>query len=46
MAEFAEAGVDTDELASRLQVEGAKAFADSWRELLETIKSESARLAA
>jgi transaldolase len=46
MAEFAEAGVDTDELASRLQVEGAKAFVDSWRELLETIKSESARLAA
>ncbi|MGH2984101.1 MAG: transaldolase [Solirubrobacterales bacterium] len=46
MAEFAEAGVDTDDLASRLQVEGAKAFADSWRELLETIKSESARLAA
>ena len=46
LAEFAEAGVDTDELATRLQVEGAKAFADSWRELLETIKSESARLAA
>jgi len=46
MAEFAEAGVDTDELAARLQVEGAKAFVDSWRELLETIKSESARLAA
>jgi transaldolase len=46
MAEFAEAGVDTDELASRLQVDGAKAFVDSWRELLETIKSESARLAA
>jgi transaldolase len=46
LAEFAEAGVDTDELATRLQVEGAKAFADSWRELLDTIKSESARLAA
>jgi transaldolase len=46
MAEFAEAGVDTDELAARLQVDGAKAFVDSWRELLETIKSESARLAA
>jgi transaldolase len=46
LAEFAEAGVDTDELAARLQVEGAKAFVDSWRELLETIKSESARLAA
>jgi transaldolase len=46
LAEFAEAGVDTDELAARLQVDGAKAFVDSWRELLETIKSESARLAA
>ena len=46
LAEFAEAGVDTDELAARLQIEGAKAFADSWRALLETIKSESARLVA
>jgi transaldolase len=46
LAEFAEAGVDTDELAARLQKDGAKAFVDSWRELLETIKSESARLAA
>jgi transaldolase len=46
MAEFAEAGVDTDELATRLQKEGAKAFVDSWRELLSTIESESARLAA
>jgi transaldolase len=46
LAEFAEAGVDTDGLAARLQKDGAKAFVDSWRELLETIKSESARLAA
>jgi transaldolase len=46
LAEFAEAGVDTDELAVRLQEEGKKAFADSWRDLLETIKTESARLAA
>jgi transaldolase len=46
LAEFAEAGIDTDELAARLQVEGAKAFSDSWRELLETIRSESARLVA
>jgi transaldolase len=46
MAEFAEAGVDTDELAARLQEEGKKAFSDSWRDLLETIRSESARLAA
>jgi transaldolase len=46
MAEFAEGGVDTDELAARLQDEGKKAFSDSWRDLLETIRSESARLAA
>jgi transaldolase len=46
MAEFAEAGVDTDELALSLQKEGAQKFVDSWRELLKTIESESARLAA
>ena len=46
LAGFNEAGVDTDELASRLQLEGAEAFVDSWRELLETIESESERLAA
>jgi transaldolase len=46
MAEYAEAGVDTDELAVRLQKEGAQKFVDSWRELLKTIESESARLAA
>jgi transaldolase len=41
-----EAGIDTDELALRLQKEGAEAFVKSWTDLLETIKSESARLAA
>jgi transaldolase len=46
LAEFAEAGIDTDELAARLQKDGARIFSDSWRELLETIESESARLAA
>jgi transaldolase len=46
LAEFAEAGIDTDELAARLQEEGARTFVDSWRELLGTIESESARLAA
>ena len=46
MAEYAEAGIDTDELAVRLQKEGAQKFVDSWRELLKTIESESARLAA
>jgi transaldolase len=39
-------GIDTDALALRLQKDGAEAFSKSWRELLETIKSESERLAA
>jgi transaldolase len=39
-------GIDTDELAERLQKEGADAFVKSWNELLETIRSESERLAA
>jgi transaldolase len=39
-------GIDTDELAFRLQKEGASAFVKSWEELLGTIRSESERLAA
>jgi len=39
-------GIDTDDLALRLQKEGAEAFSKSWTDLLETIKSESERLAA
>ncbi len=41
-----EAGVDVDGLGLHLQKEGAEKFVDSWNELLETIKSESERLAA
>jgi transaldolase len=41
-----DAGIDTDELALRLQKEGAEAFVKSWPDLLDTIKSESERLAA
>jgi transaldolase len=41
-----DAGIDTDALALRLQKEGAEAFVKSWTDLLETIKSESERLAA
>jgi transaldolase len=41
-----DAGIDTDALGIRLQKEGAEAFVKSWTELLETIKSESERLAA
>ncbi|MEK6276703.1 MAG: transaldolase [Actinomycetota bacterium] len=45
LARFAEAGIDVDELAVRLQKEGAETFVQSWRELLESIESESERLA-
>jgi transaldolase len=41
LAEFAEHGVDVDALAARLQKEGAKAFSDSWNELLKVIESKS-----
>jgi transaldolase len=41
-----DAGIDTDALALRLQKEGAEAFVKSWTDLLDTIKSESERLAA
>ncbi len=46
LAKFKEAGIDTDELATRLQREGADAFDDSWRELLGSIASEAERLTA
>jgi transaldolase len=45
LAEFQSAGIDTDELAARLQREGAEAFDKSWHDLLESIESESRRLA-
>lgn len=38
------AGVDTDALGHQLQVEGAKAFVDSWNELMGVIESKSAVL--
>jgi len=44
LAEFARAGVDVEELALRLQHEGAQSFARSWNELLERIASKSAVL--
>jgi transaldolase len=45
LAAFQSAGIDTDELAARLQREGAEAFNKSWNDLLESIESESRRLA-
>jgi transaldolase len=40
LAEFAAAGVDTAELATRLQREGAESFVASWRELLTTLDKQ------
>jgi transaldolase len=44
LAQFAKAGIDVDALAAQLQTEGAKAFVDSWNELLRVIESKSAVL--
>ncbi len=46
LARFASAGIEEDALAARLQKEGAETFAKSWKDLLETIRSEGERLAA
>jgi transaldolase len=45
LAEFANAGVDVDGLATRLQDEGAASFVKSWDELMAVIGSKSAALA-
>jgi transaldolase len=44
LARFAQAGVDIDELAARLQDEGAKSFVKSWNELICVIASKSTML--
>ncbi len=45
LADMRNAGVDVDELAERLQREGAETFAKSWSEMLQSIESKSRRLA-
>jgi transaldolase len=45
LAKFQDAGIDTDALAARLQQEGKESFNKSWNDLLESIESESRRLA-
>jgi transaldolase len=42
LAEFAAAGIDVDELAARLQKEGAETFSASWGELLDTLAKQHA----
>ena len=44
LAQFAQAGIDVDALAARLQDEGAKSFVKSWDELMGVIASKSAAL--
>jgi transaldolase len=44
LAQFVKASIDVDALAAQLQTEGAKAFVDSWNELLAVIESKSAVL--
>ena len=44
LARFAQAGVNADALAARLQDEGAKSFVKSWNELMGVIASKSAVL--
>jgi len=44
LGQFAKAGVDVDELAAKLQDDGAKSFVQSWNELMTVINSKSAVL--
>ncbi|WP_321476647.1 transaldolase [uncultured Paludibaculum sp.] len=44
LARFAQAGIDIDALAARLQDEGAKSFVASWNELMGVIEQKSAAL--
>jgi len=41
---FTRAGVDVPQLAADLQRDGAKAFVDSWKDLLDSIESKSKAL--
>ena len=42
LSEFAEAGIDVDALAARLQEEGAKSFVASWNELMTVLEGKTA----
>ena len=45
LAEFADAGVDVDALAAKLQSEGAKGFVDAWNDLMSHIEKQCSVLA-
>jgi transaldolase len=42
---FANAGVDTGQLAAKLQSDGAKSFVTAWNDLIERIKAQAASVA-
>ena len=44
LADFAKAGIKTDALAAQLQLAAAKAFVDSWQDLLNAIESKNEAL--
>ncbi|MFI4890452.1 MAG: transaldolase [Steroidobacterales bacterium] len=44
LQQFAQAGIDIDRLAAKLQQDGAQAFVNSWNELLERIAAKSTAL--
>jgi len=44
LEQFARAGVDINELAVKLQEDGAKSFVKSWNELMAVIASKSSLL--
>ncbi len=46
LGKFAQAGVDVQALAARLQREGAESFVASWKELMECLETKSAALQA
>jgi transaldolase len=42
---FADAGIDVDAVAKKLQIEGAQSFAKSWTDLMKRIAEKGAALA-
>jgi transaldolase len=46
LAEFRQAGIDVDELAERLQSDGAKSFVGAWKDLIAHIEQQVVALAA
>lgn len=44
LAEFAKSGVDVEQLAAKLQDDGAKAFSKSWQELLDLVAAKAESL--